>query len=181
MTQRVGQITLAVALACEGCTPSASPPATAFDSAQAVATLRAADAALSAAVEAKDPARTAAFYAVDATLLPVAEPIVVGRDAIGQEWAKVFGIPGFRNVAKLTQLEVARGGSLAYTRGTYETELSGTDGKATVERGKWVTVWRQDAAAGWRIAVDMFNTDAPPPMHQVRCQRLSSRRPNARR
>ncbi|HUQ81065.1 MAG TPA: DUF4440 domain-containing protein [Gemmatimonadaceae bacterium] len=170
MTRAIRQATAwsALAVALGGCGPS-GPSRTAspgFDSAVAVASLRAADSALSAAIEAKDPARTAAFYAEDASLLPVAEPIVAGRAAIEREWAKVFGIPGFRNVARITQLEVARGGSLAYTRGTYETELQGADGKPAVERGKWVTVWRRDAASGWQIAVDIFNTDAPPPTHQ---------------
>jgi ketosteroid isomerase-like protein len=168
MKRAIPQVTmwLASAITFAGCAPSGSTARATFDSTAAVASLRAADSALTAAIAAKDPARTAAFYASNATLLPVAESMVVGRAAIEQEWAKVFGIPGFRNVARITQLEVARGGSLAYTQGTYETQLLGTDGKPTAERGKWVTVWRQDATAGWHIAADIFNTDAPPPMHQ---------------
>ena len=171
MTRALQQVTMwsALAVALGGCGPSGSPRAAslaAIDSAAAVASLRAADSALTSAIEAKDPARTAAFYATDATLLPVAEPIVAGRAAIEKEWTKVFGIPGFRNVARIAQLEVARDGSLAYTRGTYETTLMGTDGKPAVEHGKWVTIWRREAAAGWRIAADIFNTDAPPPLHQ---------------
>lgn len=171
MTGVIRQVTLwsALAVALDGCGPSGSRRAgslATFDSAQAVASLRAADSSLTAAVAAKDPRRTAALYAADATLLPVAEPIVAGRAAIEQEWGKVFGIPGFRNVARITQLEIARGGSLAYTRGTYETQLTGADGAPEVERGKWVTVWRWDSTAGWRIVADIFNTDAPPPVHE---------------
>lgn len=182
MTRAIRQVGVwsALAVALGGCGPSPSPGAAslaAFDSARAVASLRTADSALSAAVAAKDPVRTAAFYAADATLLPVAEPIVAGRAAIEQEWAKVFGIPGFRNVARIAQIEVARGGSLAYTRGTYETALTGTDGRPTVERGKWVTVWRQGAAAGWHIAADIFNTDAPPPTHQGSTTRAERAKP----
>jgi ketosteroid isomerase-like protein len=161
-------LTVAVAVAVSGCgsnAPQREAPI-AFDSARAVASLRAADSALTAAVDAKDPARTAGFYAADATLLPVAEPLVAGRAAIEREWAKVFGIPGFRNQARITQVEVARDGSLAYTRGTYETEMADANGAPVVERGKWVTVWRRDSTGDWRIVADIFNTDAPPPLHQ---------------
>jgi ketosteroid isomerase-like protein len=166
----------------DGCARSeapADPARIAFDSTAAVASLREADLALEAAVEAKDAARTAGYYAEDATLLPVAEPIVEGRAAIEREWAKVFGIPGFKNVARISQIEVARGGSLAFARGTYETQMVGVDGKPTVERGKWVTVWRHDATAGWRVVADIFNTDAPPPTHQESVTRDGP--PSARR
>jgi uncharacterized protein (TIGR02246 family) len=127
--------------------------------------IRAADSALTAAVVAKDADRTAALYAEDAVLLPVAEPLIEGRAAIREEWAKVNGIPGLANRARLVRVE-ASGGSLAYTRGTYETTMLGPDGKPTVERGKWVTVWRRQADGSWRVAADIYNTDSPPPLHQ---------------
>ena len=178
LRQVTGWLVLVVAL--DGCGSSERPGAAstaAFDSAQAVASLRAADSALTAAVEAKDPARTASFYALDATMLPVAEPTIMGRAGIEQEWAKVFGIPGFRNVARITHLEVARGGSLGYTQGTYETEMVETNGSPAVERGKWVTIWRRDANGGWSIAVDIFNTDSPPPIHQESTTRNERAKP----
>jgi ketosteroid isomerase-like protein len=95
----------------------------------AVATLRAADSTLQMAVEAKDAERTAALYMADATLLPIAEPAVVGRAAIQQAWASVYGIPGFRNRARITRLEVAAGGDLGFTQGTYEATMTGADGR----------------------------------------------------
>ena len=66
---------------------------TAAASSDAVATLGAADSALQVTIAARDAERTAAFYADDAVLLPVAEPIVEGRAAIQDEWRHVFGIP----------------------------------------------------------------------------------------
>ena len=128
--------------------------------------LRSADSALTAAIAATDAARTAAFYEDNAELLPVAEPAVNGRDAIRRKWAEFFGIPGFANQSRLTQVDVSADGTLAYTRGTYETAMTGGDGKPTVERGKWVTVWRRQADGSWRIVQDISNTDTPPPDHQ---------------
>ena len=127
--------------------------------------VRMADSSLAAAVEAKDVDRTASFYADDAVQLPVAEPLVSGRAAIRDEWAKVYGIPGMTNKSRLESVEVS-GGSLAYTRGTYESTMLAPDGKPATERGKWITVWRRQADGTWRVAADIYNTDAPPPLHQ---------------
>jgi uncharacterized protein (TIGR02246 family) len=126
--------------------------------------VRSADSALSTAIEARDAERTASFYAEDALLMPIAEPTVAGRAAIQAEWAHVFGIPGFMNGARLERVEVSSG-SLAYTRGTYETAMKAPNGSPVIERGKWVTIWRRQADGNWRIAVDIANTDAPPPDH----------------
>ncbi len=136
------------------------------DRASAVAALRSADSALQAAVEAKDPGRTADLYMADATLLPIAEPAVAGREAIRREWEKTFGIPGFENGARTTRVVVSASGDLGFTQGTYESAMTGADGRPTVERGKWLSVWRRDWDGRWRVAVDIANTDAPPPEHQ---------------
>jgi ketosteroid isomerase-like protein len=152
--------------ACGSSAGEASPPEAARDRAALTASLRAADSALEAAVESKDAERAADLYLADATLLPIAEPAVVGRQAIRQEWAKTFGIPGFQNRARTIRLEVAAGGDLGFTQGTYESVMTGADGRPAVERGKWVTVWRRDADGRWRVVTDISNADAPPPAHQ---------------
>lgn len=154
-----------------------SARAPASDAATGTAALRAADSALAAAVAAKDPGRTADLYMADATLLPIAEPPIVGREAIRREWAKTFGIPGFQNRARTTRLEVAAGGDLAFTQGTYESAMTGADGRPTVERGKWVTVWRRESDGKWRVTTDISNTDAPPPEHQESTVHGGSARP----
>ena len=133
--------------------------------AEAVAAVRAADSALQRAVATRDAERTAAFYAEDAALLPVAEPAITGRAAIRAEWVKLFAIPGFTNVARLVQVEVSESGDLAYTRGTYASGLTAPDGKPVTERGKWVSIWRRQADGAWRVVVDIYNTDALPPEH----------------
>ncbi len=128
--------------------------------------LRAADSSVAAAIAARDPERTAAFYADSAVIMPVAEPIVEGRAAILEEWRHVFGIPGFANNSRLIAAVVSSGGDLGYTRGTYESLMLSPRGQKLVERGKWVTIWKRGADGSWRIVLDIFNTDTPPPEHQ---------------
>ena len=151
---------IALVTAC-GARPSDEAP----DPAQALATLRAADSMVQAAIVERDAERTASFYAEDAVLMPVAEPIVEGRAAILVEWRHVFGIPGFANRARLVDAQPSTAGDLGYTRGTYESPMRGPDGQPLLERGKWVSVWKRGADGQWRIVVDIYNTDTPPPVH----------------
>ena len=159
--RRAGILSLIVLVtACEAPQPAETP-----DPAQALAALRAADSMLQVAIVARDAERTASFYAVDAVQMPVAEPIVEGRGAILAEWRHVFGIPGFANQARLVAAELSTAGDLGYTRGTYESPMRGPDGQPLLERGKWVSIWKRGADGQWRIVVDIYNTDTPPPIH----------------
>jgi uncharacterized protein (TIGR02246 family) len=121
---------------------------------------------VTAAIAARDPERTVAFYADDAVVMPVAEPIVEGRAAILEEWRHVFGIPGYASHSRLVASAVSTAGDLGYTRGTYDSPMLGPGGKPVVERGKWVSVWKRDTDGRWRIVIDIYNTDTPPPEHQ---------------
>lgn len=161
---RLRRWTALILLGTAGCGPA--QPREAREADGAVAALRAMDSALSAAVAARDPERTAGFYADNAVLMPVAEPIVEGRAAIREEWRHVFGIPGFTNTSRLVAVEASRAGDLAYLRGIYETPMLGPGGQQVIERGKWVSLWKRQADGEWRIVVDIFNTDAPPPDHE---------------
>jgi uncharacterized protein (TIGR02246 family) len=134
--------------------------------AASVDALRSTDAALTEAVASKDLERIVAFYADDASILPVAEPMVSGRDAIRKEWGNILSIPGFQNATTTTTVEVSRAGDLGYTQGTYSTTFDLIDGTAGTEHGKWVSIWKKQADERWKVAVEIYNTDAPPPPHQ---------------
>lgn len=135
-------------------------------SAEAVAALLQADYALQAAIERRDVDATVAFYAPDATLLPAAAPAIDGTDAIRAEWTSLFAIPAFQNAGEMTSHSVSSSADMAFTRGTYATTLTGHEGELLIERGKWVTIWRREPEGSWRIVVDIYNTDTPPPDHQ---------------
>lgn len=153
-------VILVAALALSSC--SAKQP----DASDASNELRSLDAKLGQAIDAKDPAAIAAFYADDAILMPTAEPVVRGKAAITEEWKHTLAIPAFQNESKLGGVEVAASSDLAYTYGSYRSRLMGEDGKLTTEPGKWLTIWRKQPDGGWRIAVDTYNTDIPPPDHK---------------
>ena len=132
----------------------------------AVAQVRAADAAITQSVAAKDLDRILAHYADDAVMLPTAEPLIDGKTAIREEWQHILAIPAFSNQTTMRDAKVSGDGSLAYTYGTYRARMMGEDGKPVEEPGKYVTIWRRGADGKWLIVVDTYNTDIPPPDHK---------------
>lgn len=128
--------------------------------------IRAADAAWLDAVKAKDLDRIVSFYADDASIFPIAEPIATGKEAIRENWAHMLGIPGLQLVWQITKVAVSRSGDLAYVQSTYEASFENPEGgKPAVERGKAITVWK-NYSGKWKAVVDISNTDAPPPAHK---------------
>lgn len=124
----------------------------------------AADSAFNRAVDKRDAQAIAAFYTSDATLMPTAEPAIRGKAAIADEWEHILAIPGFSNTNRRQGIEVS--GDLAYTWGSYSSTMVLEDGSNGVEPGKWLTIWRRQPDDRWLIAMDMYNTDIPPPDHK---------------
>ena len=128
--------------------------------------VRAADAALQEAVAAKDLKTIVSFYADDAVLMPAAEPLVTGKSAIAAEWGHILAIPDMQNASKLVRVEASSANDLAYTMGTYQSQMMGEDGRQVTEPGKWLSVWKKQPDGAWRIIIDTYNTDIPPPDHK---------------
>ena len=128
--------------------------------------LRALDNDLSKAVTNRDLEQIVSFYAEDATLLPTAEPSIHGKDAIRDEWKHILSIPDFSSKSTLLKVDISDSRDLAYTTGTYVATMMGEDGRPVQEPGKWVTIWRRQPTGKWRIIVDTYNTDVPPPDHK---------------
>jgi uncharacterized protein (TIGR02246 family) len=128
--------------------------------------VRAADAELQEAVAANDLKAIVAFYADDAVLMPAAEPLISGKAAIANEWEHILAIPNLENTSKLLRVEASSANDLAYTMGTYESRMMGEDGKTVTEPGKWLSVWRKQPDGAWRVIVEIYNTDIPPPDHK---------------
>jgi ketosteroid isomerase-like protein len=157
-----GMVLLASAcLAMLGCTQQRSANQT-----NATDAVKAADASFQQAVAAKDLNKIMSHYAENAVLMPAAKPLLTGKAAITNEWKELLAIPAFQNSSKLAQAEVSGSNDLAVTRGSYETRLTGEDGKLVTEPGKWLSVWRKQSDGAWRVVIETYNTDIPPPDHK---------------
>ena len=109
-----------------------------------------------AAFKAKDAAKVASFYAEDAVMMPPNEPSVKGRKAIEAHYANEFK-QGFTNL-DLNPTESAVSGQQAFEAGTSSIVLP--DGRT--DKGKYLVVYKR-VGADWKLAYDIFNSDAPPP------------------
>jgi uncharacterized protein (TIGR02246 family) len=127
--------------------------------------IRAADAEWLKAMRAKDLDLVVSFYADDATVFPIAEPIANTKEAIRKYWAHTLGIPGIQITWQITKIDVARAGDIAYVQGTSKATFEDPKGKPSAEIGKWVMVWKKQPNGVWKAVVEISNTDSPPPAH----------------
>jgi ketosteroid isomerase-like protein len=67
--------------------------------------------------------------------------------------------PVYRLQCTSTAPQVAASGDLGYSRGTYRFRYT-ANGQPAEEAGKYVVVWKKWNGA-WKVAVDVWNTDAP--------------------
>lgn len=111
------------------------------------------------AVDRRDAAGVAAFYAEDGAFLAPNAPAAIGHDTVRAIWATLLGAPGLALAWIPTSVHVADAADMAYELGSYALGLDGPNGRVE-DHGKYLVVWRK-TAVGWRVAADMFNSDRP--------------------
>ncbi len=158
--QFLGTGLLVAALA--ACAPAA-PAAPADMSAEAAAAIREADVAFAAVATAKDVDGAMAMHTDDAMVFPPGQPMVSGTSAIRELWSSMVATPGFAISWQVSGTAAAASGDVGYSWGTAQLTMSGPDGTPQTSEEKYVTIWRKDAAGAWKVAVDMFNSNMPPP------------------
>jgi uncharacterized protein (TIGR02246 family) len=111
----------------------------------------------------KDIERIVSHYADDASLLVAGMPLMTGKEAIRGGLRQMISDPNLALSFQSAQVEIAKGGDLAYSRGTYTMTMSDPATKQPVtEKGKYLTIYRKQADGTWKAIQDMNNNDAPP-------------------
>lgn len=109
---------------------------------------------------AKDPEKFASYYAEDALLLLPGAPIITGREAVRNAMKPLMTDPNFALQFSSNKAEASKGGDLVYTVGAYTMTITGPDKKPVTDKGKYTTVFKKQADASWKAAVDMLNSDS---------------------
>lgn len=151
------------------CTPQSTDQA-ATDSAAAAALVD--PAAVRQAVEAANATATAALnkgdveawltaYAPDAIVMLPNQPAWRGHEGIRTGAQGMLSEVTLSGVTFTSEdLQVAE--DFAFETGRYEMTMTPKKGKATVDRGKYITVWQRQADGSWKIIRDISNSDLPP-------------------
>jgi len=104
------------------------------------------------------------YYATDATVLPPNMPAVTGQAAIVAAFKGLPAKEDFR--AEILQIDGRDG--LAYVRGTYSMNIRLPGAETPMhDSGKYIEIWKKQADGGWKVYIDIFNSDLPLPAPEI--------------
>jgi uncharacterized protein (TIGR02246 family) len=154
--------TAVVVLSMTGCNPAppvAPPPDTHDADVKAISDLEAQQVANFAA---KNLDGLAGSYADDAVLMTPGAPSVKGKDAIRNGLKEMIADPALNLKFKADRVDVAKGGDLGYTQGTYTlTVTNPATHKPIDDHGSYVTTYRRQADGSWKAVADIATSELP--------------------
>jgi uncharacterized protein (TIGR02246 family) len=110
---------------------------------------------------AKDVNKIVAHYADDAALMIAGMAQLNGRAAISSALTEMLKDPNMTLSFGPTLVEVSKASDIAYEQGTYSMTMTDPKSKKVVtEKGKYVTVYKKQAAGEWKAVADINNADA---------------------
>ena len=115
------------------------------------------------AVQAKDVGRFLSCFTDDAMWFPPNAPLIKGKEAIREFVSEAMAHPDFAVSHELGKVEVSRSGDLAYLTYAYELTLNDPEGKPVTDRGKDIYILQKQPDGAWKIVIDIWNSDQPPP------------------
>ncbi|MGH9339866.1 MAG: YybH family protein [Acidobacteriota bacterium] len=154
-------LALAVVLVATGCAQPVDE-APAQDSAQVQQQIEQRNAELTAAFNSKDNEAMLALYTEDAISLPPNQSMVEGKEAIRQSMQQMEGSGVQASNLQLTTHDVEVSGDTAVEVGNYTIDITLPDGSSMTDRGKYLTVWKNEGGT-WMVHRDIYNTDMPMP------------------
>jgi uncharacterized protein (TIGR02246 family) len=114
---------------------------------------------LTAAYNAKDPAKVATLFAANAVVMPPNAPTLRGTESIQFYFEKRFA-QGATD-AVITPKDVSGVGPLAYASGEYDLRLAPSGGPERPDRGKFLWVLR-NFNGKWLLVYLIFSSDFAP-------------------
>jgi ketosteroid isomerase-like protein len=129
----------------------------------------------------RDVDKFLSYYTADAAVYPQGMPVVKGSGPIRETFTKMSSAPGFSLRWTPASATVSSAGDLAYTTGTYQMTMNDPSGAPTTDHGKYVAVWKKASSGQWKVAEDIFNSDAPPPAPAPRVAAAASEKPTSSR
>ncbi len=121
--------------------------------------IRDTDARIAEAFNRGDLAAVVALHSADALLLGPDSPAERGGQAIEEGYKELLDA-GWKNI-EIGSVQIGSGGDLGYHVGTFAADVPTEDGSDQRITGKFLDIYKPDAAGAWKINVTMINFDAP--------------------
>jgi ketosteroid isomerase-like protein len=123
-------------------------------------TLRLMEAEFMKAAAERGSAGYMSYYAEDAVELPNGADAIQGKIDIAKGMSFLDDKKN-RLQWKPVGADISSSGDLGYTYGTFEFQSVGKDGKPSVERGKYTSIWKKQGDGSWKVVLDMGNAGPP--------------------
>ena len=107
---------------------------------------------------------TMAGYTDDAVSMPNYGPLLKGKPAIKAFYQQMMGMGMKFTKVDFVTTDVHVGGPYAYELGTYTMTMEMMGMPSMDDQGKYITVYELGKDGTWRIKVETWNTNRPPPM-----------------
>ena len=150
-------LALAFTVACGNQTAQAPAPPPDTRKADEAA-IRAASTDWNKASQARDLDKAVSYYSEDAVFFVDKGALVKGKNSIRMVWKDILAPTAPVLTFTTSFVEVARSGDIGYEYGTAEFTTANKKGKPTVEKGKYVTVWKKQPDGSWKAVVDIDNS-----------------------
>lgn len=121
--------------------------------------IRDTDARFAEAFNRGDLAAVVALHSADALLLGPDSPAERGGQAVEEGYKEMLDA-GWKNI-EFGSVQIDSSGDLGYHVGTLTADVPTKGGSVQRVTGKFLDIYKPDAAGSWKIHVTMFNFDAP--------------------
>jgi ketosteroid isomerase-like protein len=159
VTRPLGTLTVLALVACYGCVRSQPTAVSDADRAAIHSTVDSTLAIFNAQSPKDWAAYARSYYMEDAVSMPTNHPPLVGRAAIAayESADSEENAVGYKE--RWQPIEIEGYHDLAYVRGRWWS----WGGGSKPDSGKYLEIWRRQAAGNWRVARDMYSSDVPSP------------------
>jgi len=108
-----------------------------------------------------DAAGVAAYYTEEARFLPPNAEKITGKQGIQAAWQHNMDIGVKEADLEIVEL-IPMGENYACDVGKYKLRIEPGPGVTVEDTGKYVVIWKHDGES-WKMDIDIFNSDLPPP------------------
>ena len=135
-------------------------PAVVVDPEASMTAVKAADSAWAKAASARDVETVLSYYADGAFVLAPNQDLATNKSSIRKVWTDLL-VKGTDVSWTPGAADVSSSGDLVYLEGYYLNTIHPAKGKTSLDRGKYLSVWKKQSDGSWKCVADTWNSDLP--------------------